>query len=86
MAKIRIDAQGRIVLPRDVRRRLGIAGHGADLELRETTDGLLLELPPAAARVATADDGLPAITIEGLPEPVSNDSVLAAIERERSVR
>ena len=81
-----MDVQGRIVLPRDVRRRLGIAGHGADLELRETAEGLLLELPPTVAEVVTGDDGLPAITIEGLPAPVSNDSVLAAIERERSVR
>jgi AbrB family looped-hinge helix DNA binding protein len=39
--RLRIDKAGRIVLPKPVRDRLGL-GPGADLELSESPEGLLL--------------------------------------------
>jgi AbrB family looped-hinge helix DNA binding protein len=39
---LRIDKAGRIVLPKPVRDRLGL-GPGADLELSESSEGLLLK-------------------------------------------
>ena len=86
MADINVDQQGRIVLPRSIRRRLGIDGRAAQLRLVETADGVLLEAPPVQATIVMKADGLPSITIAGLTGPITNDEVLQAIEAERSAR
>lgn len=86
MANVSVDQHGRIVLPREIRRRLGIDGRAGQLRLVETADGVLLEAPPVKAKITTEADGLPAVTIEGLAAKVDNDAVLEAIEAERSAR
>lgn len=45
--KLKIDKAGRIVVPKPVRERLGLEA-GRDLEMQETTEGLLLK--PVALR------------------------------------
>ena len=86
MANVSVDRQGRLVLPLEVRRRLGLEGRGGQLRLVETPDGVLLETPPAAVTVTTAADGLPSVTIEGLTGKIENAAVLQSIEAERSSR
>lgn len=86
MATLRVDPQGRLVLPLAVRRRFGIEGRSAELLVSETPDGLLIELPSSRATVTEGEDGLPVVTIEGLEESINNDSVIAAIDAERAGR
>ncbi len=86
MGIVSVDRQGRLVLPREIRRRLGIDGRAGQLRLVETPDGVLLEFPPAKATVVKENDGLPSVTIEGLTGPVENAAVIDAIEAERANR
>lgn len=86
MGTVGVDQQGRLVLPREIRRRFGLDGRAGQLRLVETQDGVLLEAPPAKATIVDADDGLPQVTIEGLTGPIANAAVLEAIEAERSGR
>jgi AbrB family looped-hinge helix DNA binding protein len=78
--RVKVDQQGRIVLPQRERERLGVAT-GGTLDLIATPEGVLLE-PRHTARVRTADDGVPLITIEGI-EQVTNEESLDAIHQER---
>jgi AbrB family looped-hinge helix DNA binding protein len=86
MATVSVDQQGRLVLPKEIRRRFGIDGRPGQLRLVETVDGVLLEAPPARATVVEADDGLPSVTIEGLAGAVENATVIEAIEADRATR
>lgn len=86
MANVSVDRQGRLVLPVEVRRRLGLEGRAGQLRLVETPDGVLLEAPPAKVTVETGTDGLPTVTIEGLTGTIENEAVLQAIDAERSAR
>jgi bifunctional DNA-binding transcriptional regulator/antitoxin component of YhaV-PrlF toxin-antitoxin module len=86
MANVSVDRQGRLVLPLEVRRRLGLEGRAGQLRLVETADGVLLEAPPANVTVSAESDGLPLLSIEGLAEPITNERVLEAIDAERSSR
>jgi AbrB family looped-hinge helix DNA binding protein len=78
--QVKVDRQGRIVIPLHERERLGVAT-GGTLELIATPEGVLLERR-RPAKVRIADDGLPVIRIQDL-EPVSNEESLDAIHRER---
>lgn len=78
--RVKVDHQGRVVIPLRERERLGVA-EGGTLELIATPEGVLLERR-RPAQVRTADDGLPVITIEDI-EPVSNEESLDAIRRTR---
>lgn len=79
--QVRVDRQGRVVIPLRERERLGVE-EGGTLDLVATPEGVLLErrLP---ATVRTGDDGLPVVVTEGA-EPVSNDESLEAIHRHRA--
>jgi AbrB family looped-hinge helix DNA binding protein len=78
--RVKVDRQGRIVIPLSERERLGVA-EGGFLEMIATAEGLLIE-PRRSARVEIAADGLPVIRMaEG--EEISNDESLEAIRRER---
>lgn len=57
MTTVSIDAAGRIVLPAQVRARLGLAA-GMFLVLVEEQDGVSLHLPVVAARIRERD-GVP---------------------------
>lgn len=83
MPTVRIDAQGRIVVPLPERQRLGLEG-GDELHLVPTPEGLLLERRRAAT-VHTAADGLPVVVFDE-PRPVSNEESVAAIRAERATR
>jgi AbrB family looped-hinge helix DNA binding protein len=83
MSTVRIDAQGRIVVPIAERQRLGIRG-GDELALVPTPEGLVIERRRAAT-VSTAPDGLPIVTFDA-PMPVANEAAVAAIRDERASR
>jgi bifunctional DNA-binding transcriptional regulator/antitoxin component of YhaV-PrlF toxin-antitoxin module len=86
MATLRVDPQGRLVLPQAVRRRFGIEGRSAELVAHETPDGLLIELPSSPATVTQGEDGLPLVTIDGLEKSITSETVIAAIDAERAGR
>lgn len=79
-AEVTMDRQGRIVIPREERRRLGVEG-GAVFALLATSEGVLLERRRSAT-VETADDGLPVVRLEdgGL---ISNDEAVAGLHAVR---
>jgi len=83
---VKVDAQGRLVLPRAARERLGIRGRAAEIAIEDTPDGLFLEVTSHPAIVTTGEDGLPAVSLGGATGSVTNDEVLAAIAAERARR
>ena len=78
--RVKVDRQGRIVIPLRERERLGVA-EGGTLELIATPEGVLLERR-RAAEIRISPDGLPAIMIESVGR-ISNEESLEAIHRER---
>ena len=75
--QIKVDQQGRIVIPLVERERLGVA-KGGTLELIATSDGVLLERRRPAS-IRTANDGLPILTLDDV-EQVSNEESIDAIQ------
>ena len=80
---VKLDAQGRVVIPQAERERLGVADGGA-LELVATPEGVLLERRRRAT-VTSSEDGLPQVTLEDL-ETVSNADAIQAIHSQRDDR
>lgn len=78
---LKVDRQGRVVIPQRERERLGVRD-GGTLELVPTPEGVLLERR-RRAEVRVGDDGLPVASVEGLDE-VSNDETLDAIHDQRN--
>ncbi|MBA3741803.1 hypothetical protein [Sporichthya sp.] len=78
---VKVDAQGRLVLPRHLREEL-VSLPGQVLA-RRTPDGVLLTPATPAGEPALGADGLPVLAVG---RAVSNDEVLAAIDRERADR
>jgi AbrB family looped-hinge helix DNA binding protein len=58
---VKVDAQGRVVIPQAERERLGLPEGGA-LELVPTPEGVLLERRRQAT-VTSGEDGLPMVTL-----------------------
>ena len=83
MPTVRIDSQGRIVVPLPERQRLGLRG-GDELDLLPTPEGLLLERRREAS-VRTADDGLPVVDFAD-PRPIAKADAVVAIRTERASR
>lgn len=79
--RVKVDAQGRMVLPKWLRDQL-VTSPG-EVMVRPTADGVLLTPLDLGAQVETGSDGLPVLR---LGRPVSNDEVLAAIDEDRSSR
>ena len=77
---LKVDRQGRVVIPQRERERLGVRD-GGTLELVPTPEGVLLERR-RRAEVAVAEDGLPVASVAELHE-VSNDEAIDAIHRQR---
>lgn len=75
-----MDRQGRVVIPREERRRLGVEG-GAVFALLATPEGVLLERRRTAT-VETADDGLPVVRLED-GRSISNAEAVAALHAVR---
>jgi bifunctional DNA-binding transcriptional regulator/antitoxin component of YhaV-PrlF toxin-antitoxin module len=80
-ARVKVDAQGRMVLPRGIRDDLLVVP--GEVLVRRTAEGVLLTAAESAGAVSEAADGLPVLRIG---RSVSNDEVLAAIDRERADR
>jgi AbrB family looped-hinge helix DNA binding protein len=78
---VRVDRQGRLVLPKWLRRELG--ADPGELAVRRTADGVLLTPLTPDGRVEDAIDGTPVLR---LGRPVSNAEVLAALDAERARR
>lgn len=77
---LKVDRQGRVVIPQHERERLGVRD-GGTLELVPTSEGVLLERR-RRAEVRVADDGLPVASVEDLQQ-VSNDETIDTIHRQR---
>ena len=80
---VKVDAQGRVVIPQAERERLGLPAGGA-LELISTPEGVLLERRRQAT-VASGEDGLPLVTLDDL-DTVSNADATEAIHAQRDER
>jgi len=79
--RVRVDKQGRLVLPQQLRD--GLVETPGELLLRRTPDGLLLSPITGQGSLRIADDGLPVLDLD---RPVTNAEVLAAIDDERRDR
>ena len=77
---VKVDRQGRVVIPQRERERLGVSDGGI-LELVATPEGVLLERR-RRADVRLDDRGLPLVRIEDADQ-VSNDDSLEAIHQHR---
>lgn len=77
---VKVDAQGRVVIPQAERERLGMSDGGA-LELVSTPEGVLLERRRRAT-VTTGEDGLPLVTLDD-GGTVSNADATRAIHDQR---
>lgn len=80
---VKVDAQGRVVIPQAERERLGLPDGGA-LELISTPEGVLLERR-RRAEVASAEDGLPVVTLDDT-DTVSNAEATEALHDQRDDR
>lgn len=80
---VKLDAQGRVVIPQAERERLGLPDGGA-LELVPTPEGVLLERRRRAT-VSSGEDGLPQVTLDDV-ETVSNADAMQAIHAQRDDR
>jgi AbrB family looped-hinge helix DNA binding protein len=80
---VKVDAQGRVVIPQAERERLGLSEGGA-LELVSTPEGVLLERRRHAT-VTVGEDGLPLVTLDDL-DTVSNADTTEAVHAQRDDR
>jgi AbrB family looped-hinge helix DNA binding protein len=78
--QVRIDRQGRVVIPQGERERLGLEA-GGTLELVPTPEGMLLERRQRAEVIEGAD-GVPLIRLVGEPR-VTNEGAQRAIDQVR---
>lgn len=80
---VKMDAQGRVVIPQAERERLGLPD-GGSLELVSTPEGVLLERRRRAT-VTVDDNGLPLVTLDEL-DTVTNAETVEAIHDQRDDR
>ncbi|MFO7778969.1 MAG: AbrB/MazE/SpoVT family DNA-binding domain-containing protein [Nitriliruptoraceae bacterium] len=80
---VKVDAQGRVVIPQVERERLGLPA-GGTLELVSTPEGVLLERRRQAT-VTSDQDGLPMVTLDDAGT-VSNTDATQAIHDQRDER
>lgn len=80
---VKVDPQGRVVIPQAERERLGMPDGGA-LELVPTPEGVLLERRRRAT-VTTGEDGLPLVTLDEAGT-VGNADATEAIHDQRDDR
>jgi AbrB family looped-hinge helix DNA binding protein len=79
---VSIDDAGRVVIPRNLRRRLGLTGRGR-LEIRHVGDHVELRVAPASISSRTGDDGLPVLEPQQPLPTISSEEVRAALEQSR---
>jgi AbrB family looped-hinge helix DNA binding protein len=81
--EVTMDRQGRLVIPRAERERLGVAD-GGTFELLTTPEGVILERRRDAT-IDTAADGLPLVHLTDAGT-ISNDDAVAALHAARDGR
>ncbi len=79
--KSTIDSAGRVVVPKELRQRLGLDG-GAVIEIRERDGRVEIEPAPTAMSLEEHDGDPVAVPEDDLP-PLTDDIVRATIERTR---
>ncbi|HVS04215.1 MAG TPA: AbrB/MazE/SpoVT family DNA-binding domain-containing protein [Thermoanaerobaculia bacterium] len=79
--KTTIDAAGRVVIPKELRVRLGLSG-GQEVDIQEREGRI--EIEPSLVAMALRDDGQGVVAVpeEELP-PLTDEIVRSAIERAR---
>ncbi len=80
---VKLDPQGRVVIPQAERERLGLPDGGV-LELVPTPEGVLLERRRQAT-VTSDEEGLPLVALEDI-DTVSNAEAIGAIHTQRDDR
>lgn len=83
-AQTRLSAKGQVVIPKDVRDRLGWA-QGSDLEVVETAGGVLLRRPPARKMLSVAEatkELRKRFQYKGPPLPIERLSWSAEVDEE----
>jgi AbrB family looped-hinge helix DNA binding protein len=81
---VKIDGAGRIVVPKDVRERLGLSA-GTELDLAVFDDRIELSVEHPRARVELRD-GLPVIVAPDGAPAMTDDDVRALLEEGRDER
>ncbi len=76
-----IDSAGRVVIPRDLRLRLGLSG-GDPVEILERDGHLEIGVVASVMRLEASDQGPVAVPEEDLP-PLTEEIVRSTIERSR---
>jgi len=78
----KVDASGRIVIPADIRRHLGLPDEGGEVDLIDTPDGVLIR--PVHTPVPRRDER--GLLVVKLQRPVTTQEVVDAVrvDRERS--
>jgi AbrB family looped-hinge helix DNA binding protein len=76
-----IDRAGRVVIPKDLRERLGLSG-GRLLEIRERDGRIEIEAATEPMALERRRGGLVAVPARALP-PLTDEIVRATIERTR---
>ena len=76
-----MDAAGRVVIPKDLRERLGIR-RGRALEIRERDGRIEIEPVPTSMTLVRRSSGTVAVPGERLP-PLTDDLVRDTLERTR---
>jgi AbrB family looped-hinge helix DNA binding protein len=79
--KTTIDSAGRVVIPKELRERLGLEG-GASLELRERDGRIEIEPASAPIKLVRRSGGSIAVPEETLP-PLTDEIVRQTLERTR---
>ena len=80
-ALVKVDRQGRLVLPLGFREELTTTP--GEVVLTQTDDGVLISAVPSQGALSMGDDGLPVLRLGRI---VSNDHVIAAVDAERGGR
>ena len=76
-----IDSAGRVVIPKELRRRLALVG-GQEIEIREREGRIELEPAGASMSLRHGDGGPVAVPAEALP-PLTDEIVRETLERAR---
>ena len=76
-----IDSAGRVVIPKDLRERLGLTG-GQEVEVRERGGHIEIEAAVVPMRLEERQHGVVAVPAEALP-PLTDEIVRATLERVR---
>lgn len=76
-----MDRAGRLVIPKALRERIGLA-HGGDVELRERDGVLELSAAPVRVRLEEREYG-PVLVPDGPTDPLTTEQVRDLVERTR---